>query len=234
MTAVAVGDDRGDCKRGHSVHGIKPAGVKRIVGAVKEAIGIRAVAGVLQGLLSAGNALERQVERETVRESFRGKERRGLCVGIPFYEADGIDRCGNGGDECRGVHTAEGAIETAEAVRCPEVRSAVRVGSDECGGDTRNGDRRKPVLGFGQMSGKEPNLLLIGGKIRGESAQGDLAIRCSGDSRSWLLRGKGRGGRVGGLLRQRGSCRGEKGEQQPSAYCAANWLWPNHSSSLPQ
>lgn len=222
MITVAVGDDRGDCKRGHGVHGIKPAGVEWIVRAVKEAIGIRAVARVLQGLLPAGNALERQVERETVRESFGGKERSGLCVGIPFYETDGVNRCGNGGDECRGVHTAEGAIEAAEAVRSPEVRSAVRVGSDECGGDTHNGDRGKPVLGFGQMSWKEPNLLLIGGKIGGESAQGDLAIRCSGASRLWLLQGRGRGGGVGGLLRQRGSCRGEKGEQQGSACCATN------------
>ena len=234
MITVAVGNDRGDCKRGHGVHGIKPAGVERIVRAVKKAIGIRAVARVLQGLLSAGNALERQVERETVRESFRGKERRGLCVGVLFYETDGIDRRGNSGDECRGVHTTEGSIEAAEAVRRPEVRSAVRVGSDECGGDTHNGYRRKPVLGFGQMSGKEPNLLLIGGKIRGESAQGDLAIRCGGDSRPRLLRGRGRVGRVGELLRQRRSRRAEKGEQKASACCAANWLWPNHSSRLPQ
>jgi len=186
MVAVAVGDDRCDCKSRHGVHRIKAARVKRIVSAIKEAIGVRAIARVLQGALSAGHALEGQVKRETIRESFSGKERGGLRVGILFDETDNIDRCWNGGDECSSIYSVEDAIKAAEAVCCPEIRSAVRVGSDECGCDTHDGDSRKPVPGFCQASWKEPNFLLIGGEIRRESAEGDLAIRCSKGSRSGL------------------------------------------------
>jgi len=222
MVAVAVRDDRRDCKSRHGVHRIKAARVKRIVSAIKEAIYVRAIDRVLQGPLSAGNALESQVERETICESFRGKECGGLRVGILFDETDGIDRCWNGGDECSSVHSAEDAIKAAEAVCCPEIRSAVRVGSDERGCDSHDGDSRKPVLGFGQASWKEPNLLLIGGEIRGESAEGDLAIGCSGGSRSGLLCRHGGGSRVRGVLGKRGRRGGKKREQKRSAKSAAH------------
>ena len=172
--AVAVSDDRRDRKSGHRVHGIKAARVKRVVCSIEEAIRVRAIARVFQRLLPAGNTLESQIERETIRESFRGKKRGGLRVGILFYETDRVNRCGNGCDECSGVHPAEDAVKAAEAARCPEVGSAVRVGSDECRRYAHAGDRRKPVLGFGQASRKEPNLLLIGDEIRWGKCEGRL------------------------------------------------------------
>ena len=98
--------------------------------AVEEAICVRAVACVLEGLLSAGDALEGQVERETIRECFGGEERGALRIRILSYQADCVDRCRNGGDECSSVHSAEETIITAEGICCPEVRSGVRVGSD--------------------------------------------------------------------------------------------------------
>src|SRR5580692_2960033 len=107
MIAVAVRDDGGDRNSRYGMHGIKTARVKRIVSAVEEAVCIRAVACVLQRLLSARDALEGEVDRETIREGFGGKERRALRVGILSYQAVGVDRCGNGGDKRSGVHSAE-------------------------------------------------------------------------------------------------------------------------------
>src|ERR1700675_4907329 len=187
MIAVAVGDDSGDGSSRHGMHGVKAAGVKRIVSAVEEAISVRAVARVSQGLPSAGDALEGEVQRETVRECFGGEERGALRVGILAYQADGIDRGGNRGDECSGVHSAEDVIKAAEAVVRAEVWSGVGVGSDECGRDRHDGDGGKPVFAFGELSGKKPNVLLIGEEIRGECAEGDLAIRRSEGRRKRLL-----------------------------------------------
>lgn len=55
------------------MHGVKAAGVDRIMSAIEEAICIRAVARILQGLFSAGDALESEVEREAIRECFGGE-----------------------------------------------------------------------------------------------------------------------------------------------------------------
>ncbi len=206
--AVAVGDDRCDRKSRHRVNGVKAAGVKRVVSSSKEAVRIRAVARVFQRLLPARNTFESQIERETIRESFRRKKRSGLRVGILFDETDRIDRRWNGGDKCSGIRSAKDAIKATEAVRSPEVWSAVRVGSDECRRYTHDSDGRKPVLGFRQTSWKEPNLLLICGEIPWESAERDLAIRCSRRwSRTRLLHGRGGGPRVRGLLGKRRSYR---------------------------
>lgn len=199
MVAITVSDDRRDRKGRHGVHGIKATGVKWIVGAVEKAISIRAVAGVAQRLQSPADSLEGQIQRETIREGFRGEKCGGLRVRILFDQTDGIDRCGHGGDEGSGVRPAEDAIETAEAVRGPEVRSAVRVRGDERGCDAEDGDGRKPMLSFGQAPGKEPNFLLIGDEIRGESAERDLAIRWSQGSRPRLRSGRGGGGGRGGV-----------------------------------
>lgn len=209
MLAVAVRDDSSDCSCRHGMHGIKAAGVKRIVSAIEKAICVRAVARVLQGLLSAGDALEGKVECETIRECFGSKERGALRVGIFLYQAKGVDRSGNRGDECSGVHSAEHAIKTAEAVGCVEVRRSRRVGSNECGCDSHDRDGGKPMFGLGELSGKEPDIFLIGEKIRGECAEGDMAIRCSDGRRLRLLRGRGGGSGVRGLLRECGSCGGE-------------------------
>lgn len=112
------------------MHGIKATGVKWIVRAVEEAIWVRAGAGLLQGLLSGSNALEGEVQRESICECFGGQERCALRVEIPLDQAYGVDRCGNGGDECSSVNSAEDAIKAAETVRCAEGRSGVRVRSD--------------------------------------------------------------------------------------------------------
>jgi len=154
MPAVAVGDDSSDCGCRHGMHGIKATGVKRIVCAIEKAICIRAVARVLHGLLSARDALEGEVKREAVRECFGSKQRGALRVGILLYQADGVDRGGNRGDECSGVHSAEDAIKAAEAVGCSEVRSSVGVGSDQCGCNAHDGNGGQPVFGFGKLSGK--------------------------------------------------------------------------------
>jgi hypothetical protein len=65
------------------------------------------------------------------------------------------------------------------------------------------------MFAFGELSGKEPNIFLIGEKIRGECVEGDLAISCSDGRRLPLLRGRGGGGGARGLLRECGSCGGE-------------------------
>jgi len=105
LPAVAVGDDCSDCSSRHGMHGIKAAGMKRIVCAIEKATFVRAVARVLQGLLSAGDGLEGAAERETISESFGSQKRGALRVGILLYEANGVDRGGDRGDNCAGVHS---------------------------------------------------------------------------------------------------------------------------------
>ena len=186
--AIAVSDDRGNGNCRHGMDRIKPARMKRIVSAVEETIRIRAVAAVLQGLLSAGDSLEGQIERKTIRECFGGKERAVLRIGIFFYQADRVDRRGNRRDECSRVHSAERPIKTAESVCRAERRSSVRVGSDERGCDAHDCDGGKPVFTFGELSWKEPNFPLIAEEIRGKCAKRYLAIRGSNGGRLLLRR----------------------------------------------
>jgi hypothetical protein len=73
MVSIAVGNDSGYGSSCHGMHGIKAAGVERIMSAVEEAIGLRTVARVLQRLLSASDTFEGEVEREAIREGFGGQ-----------------------------------------------------------------------------------------------------------------------------------------------------------------
>jgi len=57
MRAVAPRNHRGDGHRRHGVFGVEAAGMKRIVAAVEEAIRVRAVAGIGDGLAAAGDGL---------------------------------------------------------------------------------------------------------------------------------------------------------------------------------
>ena len=82
MFAVAVRNNSGDCHSRHGMHRIEAAGVKRVVIAAEEAICVRAVACVLQGLPSAADAFKSEVEQETIRERFARKQRGALRVGI--------------------------------------------------------------------------------------------------------------------------------------------------------
>ena len=66
------------------------------------------------------------------------------------------------------------------------------------------------MFACGELSRKEPNILLIGEEIRGECAEGYLAIRRSDGRRLRPLRERKWGGRVGGHLRECGSCGSEK------------------------
>ena len=179
MVAVAVGNDSGDGSGCHGMHGIEAAGVKWIMSAVEETIGIWAVAAVLEGLLSASNALEGEVQREAIRERLGGQKSGGLCVGILLDQSNSVNRRGDRGNECSGVRPAEDTIVTAEAVRRAEGWSCIGVGSHECRRDSHDGDSWYPVLALGKLSRKEPYVLLISEEIRGESAEGNLAIRFS-------------------------------------------------------
>ena len=65
------------------------------------------------------------------------------------------------------------------------------------------------MFGFGKLSGKEPNIFLVGNKVRREGADGDLAIRGSDGRRQRLLRGRGGGDSARGALRKCGGCGGK-------------------------
>ena len=178
MATVTMGDDGGDGGCGHGMHGVEASRVKRIMSAVEEAIRVRTVARVLQGLFSAGDSLEGEIECETVRECFGGEKRSFLRVGIFLHQADRVDCGGNCSDEGPSVHAAEDAVEAAKAGGGAEVRSGIGIRSEECGGNAHDGDSGKPVFAFGKLTGKEPDLLLIGQKVRGKRTKGNLAIGC--------------------------------------------------------
>jgi hypothetical protein len=189
MVSIAVGYDSGYGSSCHGMHGIKAARVERIMSAVEEAICVRTVARVLQRLLSASDTFEGQVERETIREGFGGKQGGTLSIRIPLDQSNGIDRRGDYSDECSCVRPAEDTIVAAETVRRMEGRSCIGIGSDKTGCDPHNGDCGNPVLALGELSRKEPYVLLIGEEIRGESAEGNLAIIFTDGGGLSLLRG---------------------------------------------
>ena len=130
----------------------------------------------MEGLLSASNALEGEVQREAVRERLGGQKSGGLCAGVLLDQSNGVNRRGDRGNERSGVRPAKDTIVTAETVRCAEGWSCIGVGSHECRRDSHDGDSRYSVLALGKFSGKEPNLLLIGEEVRGECTDGNLAI----------------------------------------------------------
>lgn len=177
MLAVAVGNDSGDGSSCHGMHRIEATGVKWIMSSVEETISIRAVAAVLEGLLSASNALEAEVQREAIRERLSGQKSGDLRVGVLLDQSNGVNRRGDRGNECSGVRPAKDTIVTTEAVRRAKRWSCIGIGSHECRRDSHDGDSRYPVLALDKFSGKEPNLLLIGEEIRGEGTEGNLAIR---------------------------------------------------------
>jgi len=154
MVSIAVGNDSGYGSSCHGMHGIKAARVEWIMSAVEEAICVRTFARVLQRLLSASDALEGEVERETIRECFRSKQGGTLGVGILFDQANGVDRCGDCRYECSRVRPAKDTIVAAEAVRRAEGRSCIGIGSDKTGCDPRNDDCGNPVLALGELSRK--------------------------------------------------------------------------------
>lgn len=84
VLSVTVGDDSSDRGSSHGMHRIKAAGMERIMRAVEEAICVRTVARVLQRLLSASDASEGEVERETIREGFGGKQGSTPSIRIPL------------------------------------------------------------------------------------------------------------------------------------------------------
>ncbi len=66
MIAIATGDDGGNGSGNHGVAGIKATRVQGIVHPIEKTVSKGTVACVLQGLLSAGDALESQVQHIAV------------------------------------------------------------------------------------------------------------------------------------------------------------------------
>jgi len=189
VLSVTVGNDSGDGSSCHGMHGIKAAGVERIVSAVEEAICVRAVPRILQRLLSASDAFEGEVEGKAIREGFGGKQGGTLGIRILLDQSNCVDRRGDGSDECSRVRPTKDTIVAAEAVRRAEGRSGIGIGSHKTGCDPHDDDCGNPVLALGELSWKEPYVLLVGEEIRGESAEGNFAIISTDGRGMCLLRG---------------------------------------------
>jgi len=118
------------------------------------------------------------VEDSAVGVGFTGEEgglfRVGIVSEVPDYE----EGRGNNGDFARGDGAGEDVVERVKCGGTAEVAGVVGIGDDQGRGNPGDGEGGEPLMAFGELHGKQPDVFLVLEEISREGAVGDVAL-CS-------------------------------------------------------
>jgi len=178
MIVIAAGDHRGDRKNCGSMPGGKRAALERRLAPTKKCVVKRSCGRNITRSLPASHRFHRQVDYSAVSIGLPGEQCRTHLIRVMPRIACNHKRNRHRQHFPRGNRGIKNVVDVVEIPRMrTKIGHGVRIGKDESGRSTCNGESGQQVVPSRKLTRKQPNHFLIVEKVLWHGSPGHLSLR---------------------------------------------------------